>query len=208
MNIVDFILGFGLIWLTWKGWQSGLVQNLLGLLSMVVAYVAALAYGESVTQQLFDTAQQPNSSVALVGFLIVFFLVLLACYVLGKILHKTLQASPLGIVDAVGGGVLGLAKGLLIFGLITIFFRLYPIHSRVPDLIDNSFLGPPVQKAALIIADTVQKIFPKTQNLLDRIGVKSENAPPLVDKLNKGAHEAQRKINDLMDESKKHLENK
>lgn len=207
MNIVDLILGFGLVWSTRKGWQIGLLQSLVSLLSVVIAYGIALTYGESAARQLFDTTEELDGGAALLGFLIVFFLILLACHFLGRALHKALMASPLGIVDAVGGGALGFAKGVLIFGLFTVFFRLYPIHSRIPELIDNAFLGPPIQKAALTIADAVQTAFPKTKNLLESMGVKVDKAPPLVDKLNKGAAETRQKINDFIDESKKRLEN-
>lgn len=208
MNIVDLILAIGLFWSIRKGWQIGLVQSLTNLLSIVLAYGFGLTYGEAAAHRLFSTSQELGGGMALIGFLVVFAFVLLACYLLGRALHRALQSSPLGIVDAVGGGALGLAKGLLVFGLITIFFRLYPIHSRVPELIDNALLGPPVQKGAMVIADGVQAIFPKTKNLLNLLGVKPEKAPPLVEKLNQSAGEARQKINDLMDESKKRLENK
>ena len=124
---------------------------------------------------------------------------------IGRILHRVLQASPLGIVDAFGGGALGLAKGLLIFGLLTVFFRQYPIHSKIPVLIEQSILGTPVQDAALLIANAVKKTFPKTRNFLESMGVTAEKAPPLVDKLNKSAQEARKKIDALIDESREKI---
>ena len=206
MNIVDLVLAFGLFWTARKGWQIGLIQSLLSLLSIVLAYGFALTYGESAARRLFDTADELDGGSALIGFIAVFAVVLLACYVMGRALHRALQASPLGIVDAFGGGALGLAKGLLILGLLTFLFRAYPIHSRMPELFDNSFLGNPVQKAALTIADGVQALFPRAKNLLRSMGIQPEKAPPLVAKLNKSAGEARKKIEILIDESKKQLD--
>lgn len=208
MNIVDLILALGLFWAIRKGWQIGLVQSLVSLLSIVLAYGFALTYGETAARRIFSGADDLDGGAALLGFLAVFALVLLLCYLLGRLLHKTLMASPLGMVDAIGGGVLGLGKGLLIFGLLAIFCRQYPIHSRAPELIDNALLGPPVQKYAMVIADGVQAAFPKTRNFLENIGLKPQKPPPLVDKLNKSADEARQKIQDIIDESRKNLEGK
>lgn len=202
MNIVDIILAIGLFWTARKGWQIGLIQSLLSLLSIVLAYGFALAYGEAAARQLLDTTEELDGGTALLGFLAVFAFVLLACYFIGRAIHKALQASPLGTIDAFGGGALGMAKGLLVFGLLTVFLFRYPIHSRIPTLIEQSALGPPVQNAALVIADAVKAAFPKTRTLLDRMGIHTEKAPPLVDKLNKSAQEARKKIDALIDETR------
>ena len=208
MNIVDLILALGLFWAIRKGWQIGLIPSLISLLSIVLAYGFALTYGETAARQVFNATDDLDGGAALMGFVAVFALVLLACYLLGRILHKTLMASPLGMVDALGGGALGLGKGLLIFGLLAIFCRQYPMHSRVPELIDNALLGAPVQKSARVIANGIQAAFPKTKNFLESIGIKPQHPPPLVDKLNKSADEARQKIQELLDESRKKLEGK
>jgi membrane protein required for colicin V production len=208
MNIIDIILALGLFWMARKGWQIGLIQSLMGLISVVLAYGLALTYGESAARALLDATEDLDGSAAFLGFVAVFVVVLLGCYLIGRALHKALQASPLGIIDAFGGGGLGLIKGLLIFGLITTFARLYPLHSRVPELIDQSALGPPVQKAAQVIADGVQAVFPKAKTLLEKLGIQVQQTPPLVDKLNKEADEARKKINELLDESRQRLESR
>ena len=205
MNIVDIILAVGLFWTARKGWQIGLVQSFMGLISIVLAYGFALAYGESAARQLMDTTEELDGGTALLGVLAVFILVLVSCYFIGKTLHKVLQASPLGVVDSFGGGAIGLAKGLLLLGLLTVFFQQYPLHSRVPTLIEQSALGLPVKNAALVIAHVVKKIFPKTKNFLESMGVSGDKAPPLVDKINKTAGEARKKIDELIDESREKL---
>lgn len=207
MNIVDIILAIGLFWTARKGWQIGLIQSLMGLISIILAYGFALAYGESAARQLMDTTEDLDGGTALLGFLAVFILVLVACYFIGKTLHKVLQASPLGVVDSVGGGAIGLAKGLLILGLLTVFFQQYPLHSRIPTLIEQSALGIPVKNAALVIANVVKNTFPKTKSFLESMGVSGEKAPPLVDKINKTAGEARKKIDKLIDESREKLGN-
>ena len=97
---------------------------------------------------------------------------------------------------------LGLAQGALILGLIAIFLHAKPIHSRVPEFIDNSALGAPLQKSARVIADGVQAMFPDIKTLLEKLGIQIEKTPPLIEKLNKEAGEARKKINELLDEAK------
>lgn len=197
MNIIDPILALGLFYLAWKGWQIGLVQSLIWLISVVLAYGCALAYGESLAHALFDSTSE---GAVLIGFFAVGLAVLIACYLIGQAIHRVLHASPLGLVDAVGGGILGLAQGVLIIGLLTLFLRANPIHSRVPELIDDSALGPPLQKAARVIADGVQAMFPNVKTTLEKLGIQTASrVPPLIQKLNKEARDARDKINELID---------
>jgi len=197
MNIIDPILALGLFYLAWKGWQIGLVQSLIWLISVVLAYGCALAYGESLARVLFDSTSEGT---VLIGFFAVGLAVLIACYLIGQAIHRVLHASPLGLIDAVGGGILGLAQGVLIIGLLTLFLRANPIHSRVPELIDDSALGPPLQKAARVIADGVQAMFPNVKTTLEKLGIQTASqVPPLIQKLNKEARDARDKINELID---------
>ena len=202
MNIVDLIFALGLFWFARKGWQIGLVQSLIMLFSVILAYGFALTYGETTARALFDTTEDLGSGAALFGFLVVFVAVLAACYFLGRALHGMLRPSPFGAIDAFGGIALGLVQGALILGLIAIFFRANPIHSRAPEFIDNSTLGAPLQKSARMIADGVQAMFPDVKTLLEKLGIQIEKTPPLIEKLNKEAGEARKKIDEMLEESK------
>ena len=83
MNIVDLIFALGLFWFARKGWQIGLVQSLIMLFSVILAYGFALTYGETTARALFDTTEDLGSGTALFGFLVVFVAVLAACYFSG-----------------------------------------------------------------------------------------------------------------------------
>ncbi len=201
MNIVDLIFALGLFWFARKGWQIGLVQSLIMLLSVILAYGFALTYGETTARALSDTTEDLGTGTALIGFFVVFAAVLAACYFLGRTLHGMLRASPLGAIDAFGGIALGLAQGALILGLIAIFLHAKPIHSRVPEFIDNSALGAPLQKSARVIADGVQAMFPSVKTMLEALGIQIEKKPPLIEKLNEEAGKARKKINEMLEES-------
>lgn len=197
MNFVDLILALGLFFIAWKGWQIGLVQSLIWLTSVVLAYGCALAYGGSLARVLFDS---DSEGAALIGFFAVGLAVLVACYLIGQAIHKFLHASPLGLVDAVGGGILGLAQGVLIIGLLTLFLHANPIHNRMPALIDESALGPPLQKAARVIADGMQAMFPNVKATLEKLGIQpASQVPPPIEKLNKEVRNARDKIDELLD---------
>ena len=202
MNIVDLIFVLGLFWFARKGWQIGLVQSLIMLLSVILAYGFALTYGETTARALFDTTEDLGAGTALTGFLVVFAGVLTACYFIGRTLHGMLRQSPLGAIDAFGGIALGLVQGALILGLITIFLHAKPIHSRMPEFIDNSALGAPLQKSARVIANGVQAMFPNVKNLLEALGIQIEKTPPLIEKLNEEAGKARKKINEMLEESR------
>ncbi|MDE2955015.1 MAG: hypothetical protein OXR71_10855, partial [Gemmatimonadota bacterium] len=73
---------------------------------------------------------------------------------------------------------------------------------RVPEFIDNSALGAPLQKSARVIADGVQAMFPNVKTLLEALGIQIEKTPPLIEKINEEAGKARKKINEMLEESK------
>ena len=87
MNAVDVILIVGVVLATLRGWRIGLLMSLVSLLAILLAYIAALAYGGQVAEQLAGGSVDRGSAMALVGFALVFLMTLLVCYTLGRVLH-------------------------------------------------------------------------------------------------------------------------
>ena len=210
MNFVDLILLIGLLWAARKGWQIGLVQSLIGLISLVLSYGLALRYGGEVAGRLTGDPGDQEGGVALIGFLAVFLVTLAACYLAGRLLRSLLRASPLGILDTLGGAAIGLSKGVLVLGLLTVLLHANPLHSRLPGFIDSALLVPHVQRAALVLSNGIQALFPSARDLFQSLGVQTPESPPppIVDKIKNEAQEARQKLNTLIDESREKLDSK
>ena len=210
MNAVDLILLICLIWAALKGWKAGLLRSLAGLVGLILAYGLALSYGGTVANWLVGDSAGRETGAALVGFLSVFLVTLTASYIAVRILHKMLHATPLGLFDTIGGGAVGLAKGLLILGLLLFLARAYPLHSRVPGYIAGSAFGPPVQRSALFLIDAIRAAVPSAASLYSKLGPPAQQPshPPIVDTISDRANEARARLDSLVEDSRKALESK
>lgn len=208
MNIVDLILLIGFLWVVVKGWRLGLLRSLAGLLSIVLAYGFALSYGGVAAAWIAGAGSEPGAGAALLGFCCVFLLTLLACYLCARILHNLLEATPFGLFNAIGGALFGLAQGLLILGLALILLRAHPIHSRIPDHIDGSAFGRPVQRAALALLDAVRAGFPRGEKLYRKLVPPRPKGPPhpIVDKVTEEAEGVRSKLDGLIEDTRKRLD--
>ena len=181
----------------------------MGLVSIILAYGLALVFGKDAATWITQNTQEIEDGTALIGFIAVFIVALIALILAGRALRKVLRASPLGLLDSVLGCAIGLAKGVLALGLLIMVLYAYPFHSRIPGMLDSAALGPPVQRTALVLADGFQALFPRAEDLtrlIKNLNVNASDPPPIVDKIKSEAQEAKDKLNLLIDESRDRLE--
>lgn len=113
LNWVDWALLGSLVLSVLIGLWRGLVFEVLSLLAWVVAWVLAQAYGAEVAARLnLGTPGQPQS-IAL-GFVLVFFVALIACGLLARLARMLISATPLSVVDRLLGAGFGMVRGLLL----------------------------------------------------------------------------------------------
>jgi uncharacterized membrane protein required for colicin V production len=166
MNWLDIAL-LSLLGLTAAiGWRRGLVLQLFDVASVIVAYVVALRFGRDFVfvldtyipvfrwlPRLMDNPTPFGFTlgdvvVRLIGFLLLFFLVRLLFRVVGGMMHSIFSLPVLGTVNALGGMVFGLLKGLLL-GLILV---------AVGQLLETSFWASSLQESSL--ATFIMEIWP------------------------------------------------
>ena len=113
MTIFDYLVLLVLIASVIISTLRGLVKEILSLLSWVVAFVLANAYGASLAPLL--PAAVPGTAVRLmVAFVLLFIGVRILMSLLTMAVDALLTASGLTLVDRGLGGLFGLARGLVI----------------------------------------------------------------------------------------------
>lgn len=208
MNVVDIILILGVVLSALRGWRIGLLMSLASLLSVLVGYAAALTYGKRVAAELAGGNTDPGAMFTMAGFVLVFILAALICYVLGRVLHTLVRATPFGLFDGAAGALVGAAGGVLVLGLVVILLRAHPPHESIPDRIDESALGGRAQRTALLLVDAITTVVPGAERLQHALGLDADpaNRPELVDRLSRNAGDAKARLDSLLRESKKRLD--
>ena len=113
MSMLDLIVLLVLILAVVRGLMRGMVDTLFSLVAWVLAFMLG-KWGALIMAPLLPVGIENPAIRYFVGFAVVFLLVLIGVLLLGHALASLVKAVGLGSADKVLGGVLGLAKGLVI----------------------------------------------------------------------------------------------
>lgn len=113
MSMLDLIVLLVLVLAVVRGLMRGLVDTLFSLAAWILAFVMG-KWGALMVAPLLPIAVENPAIRYFAGFTLVFLVVLIGVLLLGHVLASLVKAAGLGSTDKVLGGVLGLAKGLVI----------------------------------------------------------------------------------------------
>jgi membrane protein required for colicin V production len=111
--MLDLIVVLVLILTVVRGLMLGMVDTLFSLAAWVLAFVLG-KWGALMVAPLLPIGIENPAIRYFAGFAVIFLLVLIGVLLLGHALASLVKAVGLGSADKVLGGVLGLAKGLVI----------------------------------------------------------------------------------------------
>lgn len=158
MNWIDFIiiaiLAFGLI----QGFIDGLIIEIAELAALVAGIWGAIRFSGWTAGRLNEWFDMQSSWTGIVAFAVTFIVIMIAVYLLGKLIDSMLKAISLGFVVKTLGAVFGVLKMALILSVIFVFLNSIDQkkHFLPSSTIARSFLYTP-------IADLVPAIFPMVE---------------------------------------------
>jgi membrane protein required for colicin V production len=161
MNWLDGVLLLALVWSALTGVRRGLTFELLSLASWLAALLAAHVFGELVGMLL--PWSMPAAVQYAVGFVIVLLGVRLVLVALALGLKALVQDSVLGGVDRGLGGLFGMARGVLLLGLLALGVTLTPLRDEPvwKASVAGAWLTEGVQAARPWISPHLQSLWPK-----------------------------------------------
>ena len=169
MNWVDAFLIAALILCALAGWRRGMIAEILGIVGLIVAFLAGTTYGpRGVALILGLTTVRPQLA-ALVSFGGIFLAVLVAFHGFTQFLRKLLPFSPGATLDALGGAAFGLAVGTVLLSLALMAASALPLSERAAQEFGGSKLARPVRQASFLILDQVQRIVPKSEGFVSTL---------------------------------------
>ncbi|UCF70017.1 MAG: CvpA family protein [candidate division WOR-3 bacterium] len=142
MAWIDIVIVIIIISLIIHGIATGLIRSVFDIAGIIFGYIIAVTYSTLV--------RIPE----ILAFLLIFITVLVIFSIAGRIISKIIHITPLGIIDRVLGGVLGLAKGAIICFVFLIVVMLIKRDTRI---ISSSSLAAEIANSGL----QVSRILPK-----------------------------------------------
>ncbi|HAD82323.1 MAG: hypothetical protein A2509_09295 [Candidatus Edwardsbacteria bacterium RIFOXYD12_FULL_50_11] len=164
MNWIDIIILILLALAVGIGFKKGLVQEIVGILALVVAFFLALKLHPAAAgglQKMFKGI--PPHLAPTIGFVVMFLAAFLAITIAGWLLSKIIKATPLDFADKIGGMAIGLVKGALIISVILLLLALAPLPREFNHKLDRSGMIRSIRKVAPWVYEKTKGLWPKAQ---------------------------------------------
>ena len=167
MNWVDIIVVIILAIGLGKGLANGFVRGIFGIAALVLGIVIAAGNYEQVTEVLFSRLQIGAQGQAILGFMLVFVIVLILVSVVGRIIAKALKLASLGWLDRLAGGILGLVMACLFTGVLLLLVVMAGLQSNTG--VARSVVAPTI----IGVMDTIVAYAPDvTRDMIDEHYIK------------------------------------
>jgi membrane protein required for colicin V production len=154
MNWVDIIIVIILVVGLGKGLGNGFVRGIFGIAALVLGVVLAAGNYEQVVEILFSGLQIGADGQAILGFLLIFVVVLILVSVLGRLVAKALKLASLGWMDRLAGGVLGLLMASIFTGVVLLLVVMAGLETN--NGVARSVVAPTVIR----VTDTIVAFAP------------------------------------------------
>jgi membrane protein required for colicin V production len=122
MNYVDIVLGILLILSAIGGFSKGFVEELAGLVALILGIWAAIHFSDIVGQFLTNTFHITYKHLNIVAFIVTFILVVILVHIIGSVVNKMVKAISLGFLNRLAGLAFGSVKGALILSVLLVVF--------------------------------------------------------------------------------------
>lgn len=153
MSIFDIIV-LGVIGvLALRGLWKGLARQAVGLAGVAAGYVIAMRFYRPLASKFLTDFRPAMGNV--ISFFAIFIACIITASIIGWIAGRLMSTAGLGILNRIGGGILGGAKGCLIVSVaVMMLIAFMPPHSSV-------FKGSGTMKYIQPIAGMVSRLAPK-----------------------------------------------
>ena len=166
MNWIDItilvILGLAVI----MGFKKGLVQEIVGIVALIVSFFLALKLHPAAAGGLVKLfPKMPPHLAPTIGFVVMFLAAFGAITLAGWLMHKLIKATPLDLADKLGGMVVGLLKGAVVVSILLLLLTFLPLPKDVNQKLDRSGMVRSMRKVAPWVYEHSKSLWPKAQEL-------------------------------------------
>ena len=110
MNYIDIVILLFLLYGAFRGFSKGLIIEVATLAGLILGVFIAIRYSPFTEGILKDFLNITSRYLSYIALAVTFLLVVIAVYLLGKMLTRLFDIISLGLVNKLLGTLLGIAK--------------------------------------------------------------------------------------------------
>jgi len=151
MNYIDVILGLLLIFSVIGGFKNGLITEIASLAALILGIWGAIHFSYITTELLIKYFDLKSNYLNIISFGVTFIVIVILVHIVGNVVNNMFDSMMLGVVNKLGGMVLGLARSILFLSIVLLVF----------DKIDNDVqIIPEETKAKSRMYEPIRNIAP------------------------------------------------
>lgn len=112
---IDITLVLLLIYGAFRGWQQGIIISVFKLLAWLFGVLGALKLSSVAAYFLQDQMGIHSKYLPIISFILVFVIIALVIFLIGKSLEKIIEIAHLGFINRMGGAALRIIIFAFIF---------------------------------------------------------------------------------------------
>jgi membrane protein required for colicin V production len=158
MNYIDVILGLLLIFSVIGGFKNGLITEIASLAALILGIWGAIHFSYITTELLIKYFDLKSYYLNIISFGVTFIVIVILVHIVGNVVNSMFDSMVLGVVNKLGGMVLGLARSILFLSIVLLVF----------DKIDNDVqIIPEETKAKSRMYEPIRNIAPSIFPFID-----------------------------------------
>ena len=156
---LDIFIGIILIFALVRGLMNGFVKELASTIGFLLGlFVAATCY-QTLGEYLTVDGSEVNMFTSIVAFLLLWIIVPIIFGLLATLITKALDLTALGIANRIGGGILSMAKYLVLLScVLNVMVSLNILNS---ERTEGSVMLEPVQYITKFAMERAQEYVPE-----------------------------------------------
>ena len=146
MNYFDIIIIIPLIWGAYKGFRKGFIIEIASLIALALGVWGGIKFSAISAKYLSEVFDISEKIMPLISFAVTFILIVIAVFMLARMLQKIIKMVALGLVNKIAGALFGALKFILIIsvGLSLINTVDAQIRFIEPEMKESSLLYKPI----------------------------------------------------------------
>ena len=166
MEAIDIIILFLLVLGAYRGYKTGLLLQLLGIVAFFLAIIGGFQLMYWGVDWLGQYLEGYESILPIISFVTIFIVILVVINLIGKALKSILDMTLLGGFDDITGAITGLLKWALVISMIIWVVETYA-NTPLINYSENAVVFPVIASLAPIVFDTLSLMIPFFQNLAE-----------------------------------------
>jgi len=168
MNYFDIIITIPLIWGAYKGFKKGFIIEIASFIALGLGIWGGMRFSSISAKYLSDAFEISEKVMPLISFAVTFIAIVMAVFMLAKMLQKIITMVALGFVNRSAGALFGMLKFALIMSVVINFAN--TINNQIsfiaPTMKNSSILYEPMGKVAQVIIPGLKNI--SFDNMIDQ----------------------------------------